>query len=648
MNFFEHQDQARRLSARLIALFALYVLVLLLAVNALAAWGYVRMQPVGSSSEVPWSVYGWATLFVLAVIGAGTAHKILALRSGGMAIAQMLGARPLNLATTDAAERQLLNVVEEMALASGLAVPQVVVLEQQGGINAFAAGHSPNDAVIAVTRGALGRLTRDELQGVIAHEFSHILNGDMALNLRLVGVLHGLLILAVAGRYLMESVHWSRAGARRGEGAVAMLFALGAALWLLGYLGVLIGRLIKASVSRQREYLADASAVQFTRNPDGIGGALRKIGNPEASVGSWVNHPQTEALSHMFMAPALRALASGVLATHPPLKERVRRIYGRTMPWLDAASLRQAPIQVPGPTRPARPGLTALDEPLPFTLTAPVIAAAAISPLAAMVKHPATPDQLVQTVGRAASLEAGRAALAATGVALPSSPTEASWMIYALLIDRTHAPGQAQVQWLSDNLEAEASTHIQSLHAQLQHLAPGARLLWVDRLMPQLHQLSQAQRTQLLEGTRALIAADGKVTLMEFLLYTVLKHRIGPEAGRAVPVRFKRLTELQKEVVLVLSLLATLRLPERPDHAYQAGLLLAPGLEQPRIATEAIALPAVNEALDRLNQLAPLVKPQFIRACAATATVDGATNWQAASCLRAICAAIDAPLPPMA
>jgi Zn-dependent protease with chaperone function len=291
----------------LILLFALAVVAIVIAVNAAAAaiyLGLVTPTALHSAAALPNGFFVVNTILVIGVIGGGTMFKMSALSSGGAAVANLVDAREVDMTTSDLLDRRLVNVVEEMAIASGVPVPRVYVMDSETAINAFAAGHSINDAVITVTRGALTRLSRDELQGVIAHEFSHVLNGDMRLNLRLIGVLHGLLIVALAGRLLLEIGGRSRGGgSSKGGSAVAVLFLAGLALWILGYIGVFFGRLIKAAVSRQREFLADASAVQFTRNPDGIGGALRKIGglSEATGLGTRIDHPQAETLSHLFL-----------------------------------------------------------------------------------------------------------------------------------------------------------------------------------------------------------------------------------------------------------------------------------------------------------------------------------------------------------
>ncbi len=245
MNFFEQQEAARRNTRRLVVLFLLAVVAIVIAVNIVAAVFLVSTsidQVLGNGRAVASvSFYAFVTLATLALIAGGSLVQISRLSAGGTALALIMGARPLLRDSTNPAERRLLNVVEEMAIASGTAVPQVFALEDQKAINAFAAGFSPNQAAVVVTRGALDTLNRDELQGVIAHEFSHILNGDMRLNLRLMGVLGGILLLTTLGRMLARS-----SSRRDSKGSSFVLLGFG--LIAIGYIGVFFGRLIQASV----------------------------------------------------------------------------------------------------------------------------------------------------------------------------------------------------------------------------------------------------------------------------------------------------------------------------------------------------------------------------------------------------------------
>ena len=350
MQFFVEQAQARQRSRRLLGLFILLLLLIVLTVNAVAHQIWLWVVP---HQPLPHYFYFTNSAIIILLIVGGAWIEIQRLRAGGTAVAEMAGGRRLQPNSRDPQEQRLLNVVEEMALASGVSMPAVYVLEHGESINAFAAGHHLNDVAIAVTRGALTRLTRDELQGVIAHEFSHILNGDMALNLRLLGLIFGLQMIADFGHWLLNNLprQSTRDNDQRGTGWSLGWFVAGLTLLMLGYMGQICGRILKASLSRQREFLADASAVQFTRQVDGIGGALRKIGglgqrHQQAEAGSFVIHASSERLSHLYLGPVNRQSLLGWFSTHPPLATRLQRLYGRTVSYLDASPI-PTPAQAP-------------------------------------------------------------------------------------------------------------------------------------------------------------------------------------------------------------------------------------------------------------------------------------------------------------
>ncbi|MGE5339832.1 MAG: M48 family metalloprotease [Gemmatimonadota bacterium] len=678
MNFFEQQDAARRNSQRLVVLFVLAVIGVVLAVNVVGAFVYLSMAPVArgaaGAAALPKGFFLVNTLVTLALIGGGTWWETARLSAGGAAVAKMVDARLIDPSTSDLLERRLVNVVEEMAIASGIPVPRVYVMDHENTINAFAAGHSINDAIVAVTRGTLTRLNRDELQGVIGHEFSHILNGDMRLNLRLIGVLFGLVMIAMFGRFMMQM---SRGNRDRGAGAFVIA---GLVLWVVGYIGVLFGRLIKAAVSRQREFLADASSVQFTRNADGIGGALRKIGglggvggmSPAVAVkdpslpqmvdsahelrargvrvdladgvGGHIGHAHAETLSHMFIAPARLAFARGWLSTHPPLEERIRRIYGRAQPFLPAP---EQPLQLALEAA-TRRGQSAAAELPPLEFTA---GDASASPIAGLVAGTAAGTEVHAAIGapqpKAQDFARRLAQERSDAVeAILTDTTGVQLLVLGMLIEKGQPFSGQQRQLVTEAFGAAAAQRVDALHELMQQLPPGRRLPLLDRAMPALRKLSVEGAERLLMLCHALIAADGRVTLPEFLLFTVLKRRIGRNAQRAVPVKYRSIAERAADAALVLSLIAAVRLPERAEHAFNAGALLLPNVDVERTDAAAIHLDEVSVALERLNQLAPLAKPQLIKACTAAAFVDGATNWRAASCLRTICAALDAPLPP--
>jgi Zn-dependent protease with chaperone function len=621
MDFFGQQDHARRQSRTLVLLFALAVLAIVLAVNLVMAllWIWSHGGHLGGPHVYPAGFFATNTGVALGLIGGGTLIEMFNLRTGGEAVAQMAGGRQVLPASYDWQERRLLNVVEEMALASGIACPKVYVLDREEAINAFAAGYQPNEAVIAVTRGALDRLTRDELQGVIAHEFSHILNGDIGLNLRLIGVLFGIQMIAGFGQHLMwyGARNWSGKALDRSSGpGHAILYVVGLALFVVGYLGILFSRLIKSALSRQREFLADASAIQFTRNRDGIGGALRKIGGLSQAIGlgSAIRHPNAEQLSHLFLGAARPNLLAGLFASHPPLAERLRRIYGRNVALLDAPEL---PAEAP----PAAERL---------------------------------PDLAFFT-----SLQAP-AATTAVGAAPAAFPSQLDWalrdlhaapaLVYALLLG-CGAERELQLRLLKTAAPVQAQW-VTALAPAFTTLPAAARLPLLDRAMPTLKLLPQAGRDALLATAGELIAADQKVTLAEFVLQTILSRRLAADAGRSVPVRFAQPAALAAEVLLLFSLVAHSAAAAGNDAAEIVFLRAADALPQLRLTAAhllpvaAIGWTQVKSALDRLNQLAPLAKPALIKALLAAASGQDGIAVAAADLLRAICAAIDAPVPP--
>src|SRR5512138_3548387 len=325
MNFFARQTETRTLSRRLVVLFVLAVIAVVAAVDLVMLLAIGATRPASDGVYMPNAAWYAAhpqaligcSLIVLGIISLASLYKTSVLSSGGGgAVARELGGVRVSADTTDPTQRKLLNVIEEMAIASGVPMPEVYVLEQEAGINAFAAGHNPSNAAIAVTRGALMTLDRSELQGVIAHEFSHVLNGDMRLNIRLMGLLFGLFVIAIIARTVMRVA--PRGRDQKGLGPAIILVAF--AVLVIGYVGLFFGRMIQAAVSRRREALADASAVQFTRDPTGLRNALVKIG--AASSGSRLSHPEVDEVAHMLFAPGM----SRLFATHPPLLERLKAI----------------------------------------------------------------------------------------------------------------------------------------------------------------------------------------------------------------------------------------------------------------------------------------------------------------------------------
>lgn len=659
MNFFEHQDHARRQTKKLVILFGLAVLAIIVTVNGVLAllWLSSSSHTLNGSGaglerlrSLPPGFFFWCSLLILFIIGAGTLFEMAKLKEGGDSVAQMVGGRLVLPSSSDLHERRLLNIVEEMALAAGIACPRVYILDQEQSINAFAAGYHQNEAVVAVTRGTLHRLTREELQGVVAHEFSHILNGDMRLNIKLIGLLFGIQMLALIGRQLIDlrflgNTSWGERRDNRRSSNEAIILLLGVSLFVLGYLGIFFGRLIKAAVSRQREFLADASAVQFTRNPAGIGGALRKIGglSRDKQSGSRINHPQAEALSHLFLGAARPQLLSGLFATHPPLEERLQRIFGRSMSFLEADELTEFVSEGNHSDAVASP-LSAFN--------------------ADLMKQP---DLAATTNLR--DLRFGReiTAVASDAVTIPEQllqaarePQQACALVYALLLDTTQTKvheAQCQLLTQADAKLAERSQQLFQL-MQDEHLGLGLRMPLLDIATPALKLLNRSQREALLITVEQLILADRQFTQSEFVIQAVLDRRLGENAGRNVAIRYTKLSQLSPQVHLLTGLIARITsikpMQARSSADLQAILNSLPELAWLELAPleamlahpEKLPVPdffAVRSALRQLNQLTPLLKPQLIRWLLAVA---GPTTSPAVTdVMHAICAAMDSPVP---
>jgi Zn-dependent protease with chaperone function len=674
MNFFQHQDQAHRESKKLLFLFACAVVLIAFAVNLamMLAWRAFKGVWIGPV-HYPQGFFLINTALTFLFILGGSFFEMLRLREGGHVVAEMAGGRLIPSSSRDALERRLLNIVEEMSLAAGMACPRVYILDGEDAINAFAAGYHQSDAVVAVTRGSLTRLTRDELQGVVAHEFSHILNGDMRLNVRLISVLFGIQMVAGFGEFLMDMGgrfgHGNRIGrdSKNGSFNLAVLL-VGVILYVVGYIGIFFGRMIKSAVSRQREYLADASAVQFTRNVDGIGGALRKIGGlgRNSKCGSRISHHSAEHLSHLYLGAARANFMTGWFATHPPLEERLQRLYGRSKGFLDADEL----LEKPYVSSPAFSNAL-VDAPLGQALAwdAPAIEeviasrATASTPVQSVYGEalPFTPMSNVamnNAVEAKAEVKAEvKAKTKNTDTISPEllsaarHPASACALVYALLLDRSDAQAyQIQQTLLQQSAAKQAALCLLLLEnlERLGSLGSAMRMPLLDLAMPSLKALSKEQTQHFLGVVSRLIVADQKVSQAEFILQTVLQRRLSEHSGRVVAVRYQSLLELKNEVMLLLAVMAKTHSLDNPSKYF---LLAQQAL--PEFALSAQVMPnldavdylEVKFALDKLNQLAPLMKPFLIRALLQVAENQTALNHAEQDLLRCICAAIDSPVP---
>ena len=636
MNFFERQQAARRTTSRLIGLFVLAVVAIVIAVDLAVL---VVMGSRTADPQVLVATLITSTVLTLGLIGLGSLYRVAMLSGGGGdSIALQLGGVPVPERSEDLQYRRLRNVVEEMAIASGVPMPRLYVLEHEAGINAFAAGWSPSDAAIGVTRGALERLNRDELQAVVAHEFSHILNGDMRLNLRLIGVLFGILMLALVGQKILEHGRWS--SREKGAGAV---MGLALAAMLIGYVGLFFGRLIKAGVSRSREFLADAAAVQFTRQSVGLAGALKKIGG--LSAGAKLNHAgQAEEVSHMLFGDGVGFDGMKLgdwFATHPPLVERIRALEpsfrAEQLPRLRERWAIQPPV--------------GLEEDVRLGLAPPAVLPAAAAALHVM------PATVAAQVGTPDAADYRRADAIVAGLpdgvrALAASRDDAIPLILGLLLDTQPRVLGRQMEEITARLGRPVAELAQLMRQQhLTMLHPMLRLPLATLAFPVLRQRPRPELGALLDTVHAVAHTDGHISAFEYclasLLETYLRESLAP--GRHAQFGRRRLSDTRREAALLLSLGA--RAGHDDDtgarRAYNAGLLGILPHGHIDYAPPADGMPALDAVWPALDALDPLAKEQLVEAVATAIGHDGEMRVVEAELLRTICGVLHCPLPPV-
>ena len=661
MNFFDYQDRARKWTRLLVGLYALAVVLIVLAVYVAVVVAFSQLSSGARHGVVLHAVtnefsqtggmddhtglqglwdpdlFLWSTLVTLSILIGGTVYKVMELRGGGEVVARLMGGTPVAPQTGDPDEQRLRNVVEEMAIASGTPVPQIFVMPGETGINAFAAGLTPHDAAITVTRGALRTLTRDELQGVVAHEFSHILNADMRMNVRLMGILHGILLIALTGYTIIRILGRARSSRGKGGGILAMLFLLGLAVMAIGYIGVFFANLIKAAIGREREYLADASAVQFTRNPGGLAGALKKI--VAWQDGGRVDADQAASASHFFIAePGLHSWMN-FLDTHPPLDDRIRRLDPAFTGDLQAVERELAAERAQqAPREPAAMPVFQRPPAMPSSRTA-------VSGLADRV---GAAD--FQNVAYAATLlNAIPAACRSTVATVAGAET----VLFALVLSRQPAVRQKQMALLAARAPANVYTRIVFLDGLCGAMPEASRLPLADLAISGLRGMDPSAYPAFRENLMTMVLADEDVDIFEFTLLHMVARRLDRQFGlaQAPRIRYQDFDALGSALTCVFSLLAW----NGTDDDASAATAYAAGWEALGVTPAATLrdrndgrLKELEEHLDELAAAAPQCKAQLLTACGAIVAADGHTTLHEAETLRAIADALDCPVPPFA
>lgn len=632
MDFFENQDKARRKTWHLMTVFMIGVLLTVLLINLLgfvvyyAFFLYVDGQLDASLMGWLQSRYSWQlSLGAVLIILAGSLAAYLQLRQGGEVVARWASARLVDYDSKDPDERQFVNVVEEMAIASGAPVPQLYVMHNEPAINAFVAGYRPDQAVMVVSRGALEHLNRQELQGVVGHEFSHILNGDMRLNVRLMATLAGLIQIGQIGRFLFRSAfhrrygrHGYNRGSSRDSGAQLAIPVLGLGLILIGYIGVLTGRMIKAAVSRQREYLADASAVQFTRDADGIAGALYKI--REHQFAGQLQHRHAEDMSHFCFADSISL--SGMLATHPPLDERIKRVNPTYVTRARHRKIRdEAPEAAVSRTQPA-----AFEQVMGVAAVAAMagtVTPAHLDYARQLYKH--IPEQVRTLVHQSAGARA--------------------WCYgQVMLFNKGHE--QAILDDIKQT-DRDAALALQRLWPFCQQLDAQLRVPILELALPMLKRLDERTTLVFLDRIDRFIKINQETVLQEWVLYAQLKHHLLTPEGRQ-----------QKESVSIHACAHALRVVlsalvyqnrERELAAARYEQVAAPfdWPEKTLLPESEAGFDQVSDGLEQLARVPFFWRRSIIQACVDIIQADGAVHQGEYDLVRTIADCLGCPMPPL-
>jgi Zn-dependent protease with chaperone function len=637
LNFFEAQDRARRTTRWLVVVYVVATVLIVAGVTLVVG---AALYLLGSPAPPPdhGVLLATAALATLLIVGS-TLYRTAALSAGGSRVATEMGGTPVPPDVQDPLRRRLRNIVEEMSIASGVPVPDIYVLEAEDGINAFAAGYTPGDAAIAVTRGALDVLDRDELQGVIAHEFSHILNGDMRINIRMMGVLFGIMVLSIIGRIVLRGGYHSGAmSSRRNRGAPAVM-VVGAGLVLLGWIGVLFARVIKSAVSRQRETLADASAVQFTRQTRGLADALKKIGG--YSQQSYLRAVDPEEISHMLFARGSRRLTS-LFATHPPLVERIRAL---------DPSFREEDFRNIAPQPEGRqPSLAGEFTDASGYQGAAVAAAAASVASASPAATAGNPD--IRQIGFAHQLRQS----IPTGLYDAAHGEATSFLLtLALVLDRTGRHLERQLHLLEGQLGRERTSLVRRYYEQLLDAGAAYSLPLLELAFPALKRRPAAQLQFLVDLVRRLVETDGEADLFEYCFYRVLLGTLRQAGNPARSASTGASRRAARRAALQLIRIVANHGHDDPasrEAAWRAGIGMlgswASHTEfEPSADGDSDTVAGMDRNLDVLRQIDLSGREKLINALSATIGHDNSMTLIEAELMRAICAGLDCPLPPL-
>ncbi|MCW9048056.1 MAG: M48 family metallopeptidase [Gammaproteobacteria bacterium] len=645
MDFFSQQEKAKRYTKVLLLYFFLAISFIVIAVNVVIYYFFMFLEfyPYTPADWFSGSAVYYISGATCLLILSGSVYRWLKLKSGGHAVAAMVGAKKLDLHTSDNKKRQLIHVVEEMSIASGVPIPGLYVMEDESAINAFVAGYLPTEAVMVVTEGAINNFTRNEMQSVIAHEYSHILNGDMQINIRLMSMLAGILMISSLGHLLIRAESRSYSSKKSGG-----LMALGFLFLLVGYIGVFFGRLIKAAVSRQREYLADAASVQYTRNPDGMTSALNKI--REANVGSYMKSAYAEDMSHMCFAQTFNMLVTSWMATHPPLLDRIKRIDPTYVARIKARDLNKKYNKK-------------TDNDTDITTASGGISASENSVLGSVMNfsevinpEAVTSSELLDTAGNIDephiefAVEIHNSFSDDLMQSIHLLETAKMIVLNLILVRMNFDEG---IKFLRRYVNENELGVIDRFNKEITVLENFQRLPLFELLLPTLKQMEDAEKTDFLILCEKLIKSDKRYTLFEFVLLSMLKKNLSPDSGKDIKIKYYSYKSVDKELQLIFSVMAHSSQSEESmriqsyNKVSQGFSMNAAGGNLKLLDFKDITPAKLTIAFQRLSQLSPILKRNVLESSADIAMHDGQLKYAEAELLRAIGDLLNCPLPPL-
>ena len=654
MNFFEHQDLARKKS---FFLGLLFTLALFLIASSTSVIAYLILHNAGLTA-LPFT--NWVTSrdcvsvfgITLIIIAGGSFYQLLNLTKGGEAVAKMARGRKVDMNSSEPNEQVFINVVEEMSIASGTPMPSLYIMDHEQSINAFVAGYEPTECVLVITQGTLTALTRNELQGVIGHEYSHILNGDMRINVRLIAILAGILLFGQIGQFLLRSStnrsRFSRSSSysnKSNNKGVALILFIGLAMIIIGYIGLFCGRVIKAAISRQREFLADAASVQFTRNPEGIASALYKIAN--TNNGSHLASTyHAEDINHLCFSESVKMSLSGLLASHPPLPDRISAIDKSFLVRFRARkNVQSNKTQQQANSTEQYSSTMGLLEPNTIQSSFSGNNASTSNP-SGPFKLPVgevSPDHLDYAVSLLASIPTATRAFS-------HDPEKAKTLLLYLMINETASEHHADVinQLSAEGkalITAGAAPNIKSL---IQGITKAQRMPMIEMAIAAIKRQDQDQKQRFIKDLVTIANADSKLTFVEFSLITLIKQQLSPLHGKKIKSKYHSYKNVTQEIALIIKLFSTassqnkaLR-KKRFGHAMQS---FSKAIEWEN--TLKGNAENISHALNKLRYISPLLKQPFLEACAECVMADQVVNTREYELLRLVATVIDCPMPPL-